>query len=277
MCTRAPNNNEMLKSRNFCFTSFREEPPDNTNARYIIFQREECPTTNRKHWQGTVVFTNPISIRSVGSRIGDPTAHIEFCQNLKASIEYCTKSETRIDGPYEYGDKPNIPKDKGWWTSQTEQQLWDTEPEWMLRHYSGVRAYRSITEPPPPERNTPEVHIYIGPPGTGKSWAARQLGTYYIKPSGKWWDGYQGQKVVIFDDFYGTEKYCDLLRWLSEVPIKVQIKGSTIWLLAEIFVFTSNQIPEKWYPNIPDISALNRRITLRREFNEVFDKNQLTN
>ncbi len=268
----------MFKSRNFCFTSFRNEPPDHSKCRYIIFQRERCPTTQREHWQGTVVFTNPISFTSVGSRIGDTTAHIEICQNLKASIEYCQKSDTRIDGPYEYGDKPKLPKEPGWWTEQTEQQLWQNEPDWMLRHYSGVRAFRTLTEPPPKERRTPEVHIYIGPPGTGKSWEARQLGEYYIKPSGKWWDGYTGQPIVIFDDFYGSEKYCDLLRWLSEAPIKVPIKGSMVWLLAEKFVFTSNQVPEKWYPNIPDISALNRRITLRKEFTEVFNKDtQLNN
>ncbi len=192
VCKHCTTNHEMSKTRNYCFTSYRDQHPNHDQCRYIIYQRERCPTTGREHWQGTIVFQHAIKWNSVGRRLGDPNAHIEPCQDLAASIRYCSKSDTRVDGPFEFGDKPAVGREKGWWTQKTELELWKEEPDWMLRHYSGVRAFQSLTTPPPKERPTPQVHVYIGPPGTGKSWTARQLGDYYIKPSGVWWDGYRG-------------------------------------------------------------------------------------
>ncbi|EZG68429.1 putative replication associated protein, partial [Gregarina niphandrodes] len=68
-------------------------------------------------------------------------------------------------------------------------------------------------------------------------------------------------ELVIFDDFYGTEKYCDMLRWLSENPIKVPIKGSMVDLLATKFIITSNVEPDRWYPHMENKQGLTRRIT----------------
>ncbi|EZG42755.1 replicase [Gregarina niphandrodes] len=132
----------------------------------------------------------------------------------------------------------------------------------MLRHHSAVTAYHRQVKKVSFARPKPEVSVLWGPPGTGKSHTARAVcDDYYVKPDGQWWDGYQGQDVVIFDDFYGSEKYSDMLRWLSENPIKVPIKNSMTDLLATKFIITSNVEPNRWYPQIEDKSALMRRIT----------------
>ena len=45
-----------------------------------------------------------------------------------------------------------------------------------------------------------------GPPNTGKSYKARDISekqfgeTPFIKDCNKWWDGYDGEKVVVLDD-----------------------------------------------------------------------------
>ncbi|EZG42884.1 replicase [Gregarina niphandrodes] len=120
-------------------------------------------------------------------------------------------------------------------------------------------------------RPKPEVIVLWGPPGTGKSHTARAVSDdYYVKPAGPWWDGYFGQELVIFDDFYGSEKFCDMLRWLSENPIKVPIKGSMTDLLATKFIITSNVEPERWYPHVENKDALMRRITDIIYMNEVY-------
>lgn len=34
------------------------------------------------------------------------SAHIELSRNVKASMKYCMKEETRVGGPWEFGTKP---------------------------------------------------------------------------------------------------------------------------------------------------------------------------
>ena len=33
-----------------------------------------------------------------------PVSHIELCKNPKGALEYCLKEDTRIDGPWEFGE-----------------------------------------------------------------------------------------------------------------------------------------------------------------------------
>ena len=41
--------------------------------------------------------------------------------------------------------------------------------------------------------------------------------TYY-KPRGEWWDGYEQDKLVVMDDFYGWIKYDELLEITDHYP-----------------------------------------------------------
>lgn len=258
--------------RSWCFTSFKDDRPLSCGSRYFVCQRERCPDTGREHWQGFVYYGNAVRVSTVKSRIGDASAHIEASRSVKDAIRYCKKEETRCGQVIEEGCVPECGREPGWWRSYTVKELWEGEPEWMLRHYQGVKTYVKDKEKCPGVRKKPRVFVFWGLPGTGKSYAARSIDpdSFYVKPSGLWWDGYDGQNVVIFDDFYGTERYCDILRWLSENPIKVQVKGSSVWLVAETFVFTSNVPVEKWYPNVEDLGALRRRISVIKEFVSVF-------
>ncbi|KAG8174952.1 hypothetical protein JTE90_002474 [Oedothorax gibbosus] len=49
-----------------------------------------------------------------------------------------------------------------------------------------------------------------GPPRCGKDYAVRQLGTVYVKPLNKWWDGYDGEENVLISDVEP-----DHARWLG--------------------------------------------------------------
>jgi hypothetical protein len=112
------------------------------------------------------------------------------------------------------------------------------------------------------------VVVYYGPTGTGKTRAVMDnlpspddLWTY----SGDgWFDGYDGHKIVLFDDFSGSEfKISFLLRLLDRYPMQVRIKGGFVnWCPEEIYI-TSNLNPDQWYPNAHQehIDALKRRLT----------------
>uniref|UniRef100_A0AAU8H575 ATP-dependent helicase Rep n=1 Tax=CRESS DNA virus TaxID=3138951 RepID=A0AAU8H575_9VIRU len=83
-----------------------------------------------------------------------------------------------------------------------------------------------------------------GPAGCGKSTWARAFGVskggYYEKPMNKWWDGYDGEPVVILDDLDTSVLNHYLKIWGDKFACKGEVKGSTIWLKHRWLVVTSN-------------------------------------
>lgn len=94
-------------SRAYAFTSYADGIPqwNPETMGYLVFQREKCPTTQREHWQGFVRFKKNYTYRQAweqlqvtnNGKMFKPKGTDE--QNRK----YCTKMESRIDGPWEYG------------------------------------------------------------------------------------------------------------------------------------------------------------------------------
>lgn len=60
--------------------------------------QEETGTNGTQHLQCVVKFKNPRSFGGIKKLF--PTAHIEKCQNINASINYCSKTETRTGQLY---------------------------------------------------------------------------------------------------------------------------------------------------------------------------------
>lgn len=101
--------------------------------------------------------------------------------------------------------------------------------------------------------------------GTGKSHLVRtKYPDAFIKDPNKWWDGYQGEKVVILEDldpstasFQGRK----FKLWPDKFSFKGETKGSsTLWMRPELFIVTSQYTPEELWPNHPKtISAIRDR------------------
>lgn len=97
------------------------------------------------------------------------------------------------------------------------------------------------------ERETLSNYWFMGDTGAGKSKEARARylathGTPYLKMLNKWWDGYQGEKVVILDDITPDHTHIQhhLLQWLDHYPFNAEVKGGTINIRPEIIIITSN-------------------------------------
>ncbi len=260
---RAPYKQTPMRFRHWIGTSFSlgNIPDDPQTIKQLAFQLEMCPQTNRQHLQFFISFKNPRTLGGVKQYIGDIAAHLEPARNVQKAIEYCNKQETRIGVPYTRCD-PTPDKAPEDFRELSVQCLWNEYPLWMLKNHAGVDKYFKLNQNRAQQRDRPRAIILWGPPGTGKSYSAREwLGPeYYVKPPGPFWIGYNGERGVLFDDYYSSEKYDDLLRWISENPISVSIKGSSLPLNATKFVFTTNLDPDKWHAKIEDKSALFRRI-----------------
>lgn len=115
--------------------------------------------------------------------------------------------------------------------------------------------------------------VYWGRTGAGKTRSVYDnlpsLDSLFVYAGSGWFDGYDGQPIVLFDDFGGHEfKISYLLKLLDRYPIRVPVKGGFVhWAPQEIYI-TSNIDPHNWYSNAnPEhVRALLRRITLIHEF-----------
>ncbi len=121
------------------------------------------------------------------------------------------------------------------------------------------------------ERN---CYWITGPPGSGKSYAARTRwgSSVYEKPQNKWWDGYNCQDVVLLDDLDKQgECLSHLLKiWSDKYKFNAEIKGGTIVPPYTVFIVTSNYYPEeiwasdKYKNQDPLCAAIRRRFTFYR-------------
>lgn len=106
-----------------------------------------------------------------------------------------------------------------------------------------------------------------GPSGVGKSYLARERGTmlggYYLKAQNKWFDGYDGQPVIIMDDFdkKGTclDHYMKI--WADRYACSGEIKGASIALSHREFIVTSNYSIDDVFVDFDEcvVEAISRR------------------
>lgn len=108
-----------------------------------------------------------------------------------------------------------------------------------------------------------------GPTGSGKSHFAKNFAPldeiYFKQKDSKWWDGYDGQKIVVMDEFRASDmKLSNLLTLLDDLPYRIEYKGGSTLLQAEMIIITTPRDPIHTYSNCgEDINQLLRRITTK--------------
>lgn len=88
---------------NWAFTSYDEDPPSFLdNMRYLIYGRETCPTTGRKHWQCYTQLKKKVRFNTLKNLL-DGDYHIEACRGSpNENVTYCKK-----EGDWtEHGEPP---------------------------------------------------------------------------------------------------------------------------------------------------------------------------
>jgi len=145
----------------------------------------------------------------------------------------------------------------------------------FLRYERGFRSYRALTV----GQRSWATHTTVlwGPPGTGKSMFAWESGGpdafWLAKPNSNrcFWDGYDGQEVVVIDEFSGWLPFSFMCRLLDRYPMRVEKKGSSVPFLAKRVIITSNTDPILWYKK--GLRALRRRLS--GDLGEIFKKTSL--
>lgn len=231
------------------------------------------------HVQGYVHFSEPRTGRTLQGLLGFAQAHVEPRMGSHSQARaYCMKEDTRVLGPWEYGISAAVPEgqgDRGWGrilqdaVRLTTMEMYSAHPREMVMYFRGIQRYRLAAQPP--RSWAMEVTTVVGPSGVGKSRYALDREDVYVVPepkgSGLYWDGYDGQNTVVFDDMSGRfMTQGSLLRLLDRYPFQVGVHGGQLNFVSRRIIFTSNKHPKEWYQTSHhggdwESSPLRRRLT----------------
>lgn len=251
-------------------------------VKWFIFQKEIGGNTNRLHLQGAVCCSVQRRATTMGNQFKvKPEAFQKMRGAPSDSLAYCTKGETRVAGTtyWQYGDCPGgqgsklkkvakIIKESGLKAAIREF------PETYITNGRGMKELNRFYKGERERAKDICVIVVFGTPGCGKShWAKRVFApddTFTlpaVSSSGQaWFDGYDGERVLLIDEFSGRIEFELFKNMLDPYPMMCPVKGDYVHALWDTVVITTNYHPNTWYPNDKDawgtsvVSPIQRRI-----------------
>lgn len=257
---------------------------DSLEAEYIVFQLEEG-AEGTPHYQGFVCFFQKRRLSQIRHLF---PGHFSVARGTVAQNRaYCTKQEGRIGEFSEFGIPP---EEKGARTDLNElhsrlQAGTLTNKQYANEHFPLFIKYPNLVQ----NYELSQIEgrndgceiscvLLVGFAGTGKSYLASKmarelgLGGVYRHSLGKWWDGYRGERITIFDDFRGHSlSITDFKLVFDRYALRIQVKGSSCPLAATHFFITTNIDPKDWWKEelfARENDAITRRFTKVLYFEE---------
>lgn len=254
-----------------------------SDASFAIWQHEKGEN-GTPHIQGYVYFKKPQRFNKVKSYV--PEAHIEPRHgNHEQAKAYCSKPETRIAGPWTFGEdlQPGKRNDLAELKKDLDEgkSLRDISSEHFssyLRYARGITSYQILHSKPRSTKTI--VTVIFGLTNVGKTTSIQKAfpDAFWLPAPNKgqsvWWDGYDQHSTVVIDEFYGWIEFSVIQRLLDAFPYKVQTKGGFVNFVASRVIFTSNEPPESWYK--PESVSRARLESLYRRIEEVIHKTSYT-
>lgn len=267
-----------------------EQLPPNVwpDVQYVIWQHEKG-ANGTEHLQGYVVFKSrkrlawlkehTVYEANWAPRMGSHTQAKHYCMKPidGCECEHCVAAVgQRLGGFWEHGSDAGLSDKQGQRNDllackemldkgATEDEIASEHFGPWVRYHKAFERYRKLKHGQSRDWIT-HVTVYWGPPGIGKSQRARHEAgpsAYWLpQPDGGtvWWDGYDGQEVVVIDEFYGWIKRTMMQRLCDSTPIMVQNKGGSTPFTAKRIIITSNEPPSQWW-RIIGLGPMERRLT----------------
>lgn len=241
-------------------------PPDQCpgECQWITGQKEVGSNTGRPHWQLFVSYKRAVRLAAVKRTFGQ-RIHAEPSRS-EAAIAYVHKDDTAVAGTrFELGARAfNRNSKTDWALAKSKAKLGlldDCPPDVYIKYYRTLKAI-AMDHMSKPADLTSCCGIWIyGPPGTGKSHYARQHygDSLYLKAQNKWWDGYQGERNVLLDDFDCKVLGHYIKIWADKYCFMAEAKGSSMQIRPWNFIVTSNYTIEQLFEDPILIDAIKRR------------------
>lgn len=253
-------------------------------VRYIVCGLEEAPETGMMHLQGYSELSRPMRLRHF-----QQVMLTEDSQRLHVEPRRGSRDEART-----YITDEEKPSSHGWveagtWSGGGQGARGDlSECQLMLdsgasmveiasehfgtwcRNYRSFQIYATLKQ----HSSTPawrqiSVKVFFGTSGAGKTRAAFAASNSAFllgqnDTGGLWYDLYNGEELLILDDFTGWMPLATLLRVLDGYPLRLPTKGSHCIAQWTKVILTSNMPPHLWYnpeTMMKHPGALERRVS----------------
>lgn len=210
---------------------------------------------------------------------GDAEGYPEYKAECKSG---CTAAKTKgkADATMVFGkpttelktDEMHVHVRKRLLSGCPKSALYMEHPSYCARFSKWIdRQHQSFA----PQRSwAPLVYWFYGPSATDKSRLANAVctSTYFKAPDTKWFDGYDQQTVVVFNDFRkSTFTFSYLLDLLDRYAFAVEVKCAVVNMVARCFIFTSSKSHSELWSEIAgqqneNLYQLTRRITKEVRF-----------
>ena len=262
-----------MSIRRFCFTDyvigyFRLcEFAGLIPYKYILVGQEVCPDTGQDHYQGYVELEKKTRIETIRAYLSDERWHVEVCRgNSEANVSYCSKEGVVVleDGVrVAQGTRVDLSEVRDLALSEGMRSV-----ARRATSYQQIRFAESVLKYLGSARSVqPSVVWFYGPTGSGKSRRARELAgeRYYVKSTGgHWFDGYDGESTVIFDDWRDSWwPMTFMLGLLDRYEFRVEFKGGSRQFMADTIYITTTLPPSEVYAHtwVENKAQLERRVT----------------
>jgi len=236
----------------------------------MVMGREHAPTTQRLHFQGYIHFKNGKTQKQTRKWFGlDRISLFVAKGNDYQNQKYCSKENKilEVGAPVKQGKRTDIETaiDIIKTTGKMKNVLDEVHNYQAARHAELYLKYNDKKE----IREDLQVINYWGETNQGKTYRVYQENDDVFRPINfKWWDGYDGDEVVLLDDIRKDFcKFHELLNLLDKYPIRVEHKGGSRQLKAKkIYITTPIPLVDMWSNRCSeDIEQLARRITHTEE------------
>ena len=203
--------------------------------RYSIFNIERGEEEETEHIQLFIIFNSGKRFKTLRNML--PFAHIEPAHSSSVQCrEYCSKSETKIEGPFEDGDFGNERAKKASvefidlvQAGTSALELQKLYPNLYLKHHRDLDSiYMSQFEKYKYDCRDIEVTYIYGPSRSGKSRYVQSLvggrGNVYSVSTyeNSAFTGYRGEDNIIIDEYKGQFAIQTFNRMLDVYPFKLR-------------------------------------------------------
>jgi hypothetical protein len=264
----------------------------NFDCKWMICAKE-TGAEGTPHLQGACVIGKQLSFSTIKKYPGFKRSHIEQMNGSPSdSLRYCSKQD---GAPFIKGQLPQPGKRNdihnvcdqlraGKSIGEIIRDPGDTGIAAIVKYHKGFQYVSSFLTP---SREEPPIVVWLyGPTGLGKTRCSIELATaiggrdgFWISSGSlRWFDGYFGQSVAIFDDLRTKHApFHQLLRLLDRYPMSTEIKGSYVsWVPRYIFITAPKSPSQMWDLRTPeDIGQLERRVTHEIDVSDFADYESL--
>lgn len=243
---------------------------------------KETGESETPHLQGYLHFKKKISLKKATDTLQEFFNSRPHCEATKGTpqqaADYCKKQGDYV----EWGEPPKMGKrmdlEAAYDAARSDVPMIDVadaHKSAFIRYHRGIERVRQLHNEHEAETwRHVEVIVHTGPTGCGKTRAAMTVedgerAPYKIQGDQlAWWDGYEGQKTIVIDEYSNNVEITKLLGLLDGYKLRLPIKGGFTYARWTKVHITTNLKREEFHPQAKSEhkEALERRITLWKSY-----------